>query len=309
MSENSGSDPSYRYAYNTAANRINQRVQEDMRSAEILIHPGDITSGQPYMQIASYEIEGYAENVFNVASGALSAAYEYVRSLFAGGDNDNTGRGMLRRAENSALPDTQRNLQVFRGGVMLPIPIQGLRDEYVVNYNENFAWMSALRSPGAGRTLAEHGAGRYINEFRSITLDSPHFRNFALTWKLAPKSFQESQDIQRIYWKLRTEMTPETALGGAFFKFPSIFLLSFMPNPQFLYKFKPCVLKNITMDFTGGAGAPSFYNHPDHPPESVLLTTQWLELEYWLKGDYQNGATVDGLPSPNPFDNTRNVRG
>ena len=124
---------------------------------------------------------------------------------------------------------------------------------------------------------------------------------------MAPKDFNEAKAIQKIAYLLRRAMTPKRALFGALFEFPDIFLIAFSPNSKFLYKFKPCVLERINVDYTGGNQAPGFYrqqgNPSNAPPESVVITLQFLELEYWLDGNRSDYKTDgEGLPQSDPLD-------
>jgi hypothetical protein len=85
-------------------------------------------------------------------------------------------------------------------------------------------------------------------------------------------------------------MAPGLALSGAIFTFPKIFQISFSPNPIYMYKFKPAVLEGLTVNYAPG-GQPSFYRASgetdgQNPPEGLDIAMQFLELEYWLNGDF-----------------------
>ena len=190
--------------------------------------------------------------------------------------------------------------------IKIPLPIRGLQDQFDVMYDQNFNYGTPIGT-GALGGRASAAAGLSINTFKSVTLSAPQFRRHNLTFKMAPKDFNEAKAIQKIAYLLRRAMTPKRAAGGFLFEFPDIFLIAFSPNSKFLYKFKPCVLERINVDYTGGNQAPGFYrqqgNPSNAPPESVVITLQFLELEYWLDGnrtDYKTDG--EGLPQSDPLD-------
>ena len=192
--------------------------------------------------------------------------------------------------------------------IKIPLPIGGLQDQFDVMYDQNFNYGIQIGTGGlSGRASAASGLS--INTFKSVTLSAPQFRRHNLTFKMAPKDFNEAKAIQKIAYLLRRAMTPKRAAGGLLFEFPDIFLIAFSPNSKFLYKFKPCVLERINVDYTGGNQAPGFYrqqgNPSNAPPESVVITLQFLELEYWLddtgnRSDYKTDG--EGLPQSDPLD-------
>lgn len=215
----------------------------------------------------------------------------------------------------------------------LPLPTP-LSDSFEVDYEQNFSYLSTAVKAGSSFTggllgapasrigeglgavgqIAGAATGITLNQFKTVTMNTPKYREFNLNWKLAPKTFNEAQEIQRIIFNLRKGMTPSIFPGNkVLLHFPKIYLMYFSPNIKYLYKFKPCVLKSLVVDYNGGAGHPAFYkpysqNEMHSPPESVVVTTSWLELEYWLAsrtddngGDYKTDA-ADGLPTNDPFD-------
>ena len=187
--------------------------------------------------------------------------------------------------------------------IKIPLPIRGLQDQFDVMYDQNFNYGTPIGT-GALGGRASAASGLSINTFKSVTLSAPQFRRHNLTFKMAPKDFNEAKAIQKIAYLLRRAMTPKRALLGGLFEFPDIFLIAFSPNSKFLYKFKPCVLERINVDYTGGNQAPGFYrqqgNPSNAPPESVVITLQFLELEYWLESDYKTDG--EGLPQSDPLD-------
>ncbi len=165
-------------------------------------------------------------------------------------------------------------------------------------------------------------AGVKLASGKIVTLgDDINFKTFALSWHFIPKSYQESVQIQKICFNLRKNMTPVSEGMFNFVNvFPSVYTMFFQPNVKFLYKFKPCVLTSIAVDYQPG-GVPAFYkaqsgassgsfrgaqeqglNLQNSPPESVRLDTTWLELDYYVQQQYDNDHNdAEDLPSNDPY--------
>lgn len=206
----------------------------------------------------------------------------------------------------------------------LPLP-DPLNEAYQVNYDGGGNWIQMLEGP---RAALGQLAGLATNDLKSVTLKAPQYRIHNQIWKLSPRNFAESVKIKDIIFNLKKGMHPRLAGSNNYaFRFPKIYLLFFTPNLKYLYKFKPCVLQAISIDYQGGNPQPSFYEAQQEfridspydsrdpqtreriaqginytvqhsPPESVVLRTSWLELEYWLGGDENS----DFSDTNDPFD-------
>lgn len=196
--------------------------------------------------------------------------------------------------------------------LQLPTP---LVDAQEINYEQNFNYLGSL-----GRFL-ENQIGRGVqavtgltlNTFKTVTMSAPDYRTFQLSWKFSPKTYQESVTIQKIIYALKRAAAPkktaEGNTGKLLLRFPKIFSLYFFPNVQFMFKFKPCVLTTISVDYAGGNPFPAFYRQEgdsmaNSPVESVTLNTNWLELEYWLdhETDTDFKTQENGIPTNDAFD-------
>jgi hypothetical protein len=153
--------------------------------------------------------------------------------------------------------------------------------------------------------------GQSPNQFLTILLKGPAYKRYQLNWKLAPKDFEEAEIIRKILITLNNAMAPGVTAGGTVFTFPRIFWLAYRPNHNYLYRFKPSVLYNMQVNYAPG-GVPAFY-HDDqngaqpggaytgqgnNPPEAVEITAQFLELEFWLKGDFLDGGGPFAVRGP-----------
>lgn len=215
-----------------------------------------------------------------------------------------------RHRANPAQIRTGLGIQFDNAIYKLPLPRE-LNDASEVVYDDNW---NPIRNivPGAIRDIGEV-IGFKVNGFKSVVLDIPNFKRHRMSWKLSAKSFGESIRIQRLIANLRKDMLPASAAGGTgslVLRFPKIFRVQFNHEkmPQWLYKFKPCVIETIQIDYAGGNPVPSFYSGiaENNPAESIMLSIQLLELELWIEENIVLDS--DGLPTTDPFDaETRTV--
>ena len=163
------------------------------------------------------------------------------------------------------------------------------------------AGSAVLDYTGTLGQAAQAAYGYSPNQFLTILLKGPMYKRNEFTWKFAPRSPSEARAINKIVRKLNNAMAPGLQGGGFLFSFPKIFTVSFMPNSQYLFKMKPCVLENMVINYTPGgrngfmradpitAGywdGGSTYMGALNAPESVEIRVRFLELEYWLKDDF-----------------------
>lgn len=124
------------------------------------------------------------------------------------------------------------------------------------------------------------------NPFLTVLLKGPEYKEYTFTWRLTPRTAAESLVIKRIIAQLNNDMAVaySATLGKSFFQFPKVFNLSFSPNANFLYRFKPAVAQNMTVNYTP-SGTPAFYGETG-APDAVEISIKFLELEFWISGQY-----------------------
>jgi hypothetical protein len=147
------------------------------------------------------------------------------------------------------------------------------------------AGLSALGT--AGQIVSAY-SGFSPNQFLTVLLKGPQYKRHQFSWKISPRNAQESENMKQIIRLFNNTMAPGLAAGGAFFTFPHIMEIAFMPNSRQLFKFKPAVLENMAINYAGG-GIPAFFkadSYRNNAPESFIITMRFLELEFWITGDF-----------------------
>jgi hypothetical protein len=171
-------------------------------------------------------------------------------------------------------------------------------------------------------------AGMSPNQFLTILLQGPKYKTFEFAWRLSPKTPNESKVLKDIRRAFNNYMAPGLFLGGAIFTFPRIFQIAIMPNSQYMYKFKPSVLRSFSINFTPASQAAFLKAKSEtnnlNAPEGVDISMSFIELEYWLDGDFKDNndpydttytgpiGTEVGIspappPPPNPFTDNPNT--
>jgi hypothetical protein len=150
-----------------------------------------------------------------------------------------------------------------------------------------------INSPGGAQALQVYGLA--VNPFLTVLFKSPTFKRHSFAWRLSPNDPKESTLINNILTKFRYHMLPAKADSavGAILKYPDICNVKLHPDDNWLYKFKPCVVESISINFSPN-GNPSFYSQTNAPSD-VQFTINLLEIEYWLKEDFAGGPLGFGV--------------
>lgn len=171
----------------------------------------------------------------------------------------------------------------------------------------------ALQGTGIGQA-AQAYFGLAVNPFQTVLFEKPEFKKHTFSWRLIPKNEQESSTIRDIVRTFQFHMLPGVGGEGAtapglFFSYPSQVIVSLSPSNEFLYRFKPCVVQSVNVDYAPGS-SPSFYKRTPAAPAVVNISMSLLEIEYWTNKDYLGSEAFDetavrgNVTSPGVFGNT-----
>jgi hypothetical protein len=151
---------------------------------------------------------------------------------------------------------------------------------------------SALTGASAGEMLQLGGLAQ--NPFLTVLFKQPEFKKHTFSWKLAPNNAQESNTIKDIINAFKSNMLPAMApnAGGTLLTYPNMAMINLYPDESFLYKFKPCVIESLNVNYAVG-GQPSFFKGTN-APTLVQIDINLLEIEYWLKEDIEDNSFRSG---------------
>jgi hypothetical protein len=126
--------------------------------------------------------------------------------------------------------------------------------------------------------------GFAINPFLTMLFKSGNFKEHTLQWTFTPNNEQESLKLAAIINYFKFNMLP--SYSGPFLKYPNLALVKLLPHDEFTFKFKPCAVSAVSVDYSGGGG-PSFFRNG--APTIVNLAVQLKEIELWTQNDYLMG--------------------
>jgi len=152
----------------------------------------------------------------------------------------------------------------------------------------------------SGEALTQGIAGKVLNPYKEQIFGGVSMRNFNFTWKLVPRSESEQIKIDNIIKALRYHALPNYSGTSAFegeegnsfnelsdrwLSVPRIFNLNWVYNNnnndiKSLPKIKPCVLTNVSIDYTpDGVWATHYSNKLGPAPVAYNLTLDFKETE------------------------------
>lgn len=209
------------------------------------------------------------------------------------------------------------------GSVYLPLPMTGMTDTHDIDYMESELGITGAgtniaqdvingiqKSLDAALSAGQQGIAEFAasigtnlgvvssitglapNKFLTVLLKGPRYKRHEWVWKLYPSNYRESVTIGQILNVFNNAMAPGLSAKELIFDFPYVFYPQFRPNAKFLYKFKPCVLESLSTNYVP-PGIPSFYGDQltakgtgDNPPECVEIRARFLEVEFWLRNQF-----------------------
>lgn len=182
------------------------------------------------------------------------------------------------------------------GKVKLPIPLK-LNDTLLMHWgtvsfmdslvggamgmvaNSGRFGQAAASAIGMTAQLGGIMSGQALNPLMFLAFQRPEYREFSLSWVLAPVNEKESAVIRNIVKICKKAAAP--SFGNILMGYPSIALVKIYPDDLFksLY-FKPCVITSVEVTYNG-TPTPSFFKNG--APTVVGLTLNLKEMQFWFK--------------------------
>lgn len=130
--------------------------------------------------------------------------------------------------------------------------------------------------------------GMAINPFLTVLFKQPEFKRHVFSWKLIPRNPEEARIINAIIQNFKYHMLPDIAnnTAGTILNYPNMVQISFYGLDNYLYRFKPCVIENIQMNYAPSSTGVSFFKGSQNVPTEIDFQISLLEIEYWTKLDF-----------------------
>ena len=139
-----------------------------------------------------------------------------------------------------------------------------------------------------GQSLLTRASGNIMNPNMELLFKKPALRPFNFTFKLAPRSREEGEEVIQIIRSFKQAMAPIKSASYLFLKSPYTFRLQYLhrgsPHPA-LNLFKECALQTLTVNY---APEGQYATYEDGVPTAYEMQMQFTELEPVFNDDYDN---------------------
>ena len=167
--------------------------------------------------------------------------------------------------------------------------------------------VNGIGGSGAFEAALKVGLGVAQNPHKIVLFTGVDFREHRFSWKLSPRSREESNMIKQIIDAFTYYAHPEYVGGGLFFKYPEFFNIKFR-HPNYLFELQPSVCTDIQVNYhsqgvaaynrdANGGGAPA--------PVEIELTLSFKETEIVTKNTLNKSL---GRPSTPTADNSTSYK-
>ena len=146
---------------------------------------------------------------------------------------------------------------------------------------------ASMAGGSAGQVL-KRAEGAILNPNMELLFNNPTLRQFNFSWKLAPRSTTEAQQVIKIIRFFKQGMAPIRVEPNLFLKAPNTFQLTYHNQNQehkYLNKFKECALLSCGLDYTPDGNYTTF---EDGVMTSYQMTLAFKELDPVYNTDYED---------------------
>ena len=286
------------YATADAVKLYNRRSGMAAQFQQGLVFPRDLIQNNRDFYV-SFSFQKYEKRAINNSPFLRSAGT--VRLPLPSNLKDNLSVGYdtapLGPAVGAAL-DSAIGTGPSAGGANGLLGGLGRMTTTALSYAEGAAVNAVQQAAPDAAAAASVYSGVAINPFQTVLFKQPNFKKHNFSWKLMPRDEEESGIIRDLVRTFQFHTSPGVSEGaGVFFSFPSMVIVSLFPSSEFLYRFKPCVIESIDVNYAAGGG-PSFFKR-SQAPTAVTFSIQLQEIEYWTNNDFEAGSYNDATQLQN----------
>jgi len=143
---------------------------------------------------------------------------------------------------------------------------------------------------GVGNILTRK-QGRIANPNMELLFNAPQLRPFSFTYRMSPRSREESVMVKKIIRMFKQSMMPSQSKSGLFLESPNTYKLTFhhgQKEHNFLPKIKECALTSFNVNYTPDG---NYATYEDSSMIAYEVQFSFQELEPVFNQDY---AKLDG---------------
>jgi hypothetical protein len=125
----------------------------------------------------------------------------------------------------------------------------------------------------------------------TVMFERPNLRTHNFSWKLTPRSQEESNSLLNIINAFKSAMLPGLVKnsGNVLLTYPYVLSISFNNDVlNNMYRFKTSVIESFNIDYTA-SGSPSFFRATtkQQSPTTVSITLNLKEIEFNTREDFR----------------------
>jgi len=239
------------------------------------------TMGAIYLPMPSNIQDGNS-----VSYGEEQLSYFASEGLQATADAMNQDIGKAIKGDTEAInAGMTRGLELLKKKGFQDVVIKSLAADAVSIFGGNISLNSLLARE----------SGQIINPNLELLFSGVTLRTFKFSFKMTPRSTTERDQIKKIIRSLKKNMAPTQAED--FLTTPNLFQIKYMKGPNlhpFLYTFKTCFLKDMSVNYTGENVYATYH---DGTPVSMTMDLTFQEREPIYAGDYDKFSNDETDPN------------
>ena len=133
--------------------------------------------------------------------------------------------------------------------------------------------------------IAQSLAGVVRNPHTALLFNSVHLRSFQFSWRLSPRSQDQSRKLNEIILTLKRAMHPNSALGGFAFDYPNLFTLNINNDKEGIVKVDYSFMRDLSINPVPNGHA--YYR--DGYPSMVDISFTLMEVKVKTAEDFGGG--------------------
>lgn len=153
-------------------------------------------------------------------------------------------------------------------------------------------------------------AGVVSNPHTNLIFEGVNLKSHSFTWRLSPRSLQESNALKQIVDELKMRSHPEEAFGGFALDYPDLVYVSFTgPTANYLPKIHKAMITGVQVNTGSGnglafysSGAPTEHEINISMTEINIITRKTLREDLGISEDQDPQPSPEPQPSPGPID-------
>ena len=151
--------------------------------------------------------------------------------------------------------------------------------------SEGLAGILTKQVTGVGNILTRK-KGKIANPNMELLFNAPQLRPFSFTYRLSPRSREESVMVKRIIRMFKQSMMPSQSKSGLFLESPNTYKLTFhhgQKEHNYLPKIKECALTSFNVNYTPDG---NYATYEDSSMVAYEVQFSFQELEPVFNQDY-----------------------